>query len=187
MPIRIRFQQRKLAFCLLLLMPHRHRLLASAPAAKRFFNAFLWWLLSHLINEFFAYTRSEVCFPTAPQDLLPQIIVYFSAPFPFLFINVFHMFWILLRPIHYFININSFLSGATGFVGKTLLEKLLWSFAQIKCIYILIREKNGKTAEQRFHDFRAHKIFGRLRLQQPNNLSKLKFLAGNIEKENLGK
>ncbi|KAL9890233.1 fatty acyl-CoA reductase 1 [Glossina fuscipes fuscipes] len=76
--------------------------------------------------------------------------------------------------------------SATGFVGKTLLEKLLWSFAQIKCIYILIREKNGKTAEQRFHDFRAHKIFGRLRLQQPNNLSKLKFLAGNIEKENLG-
>uniref|UniRef100_A0A1B0FI19 Fatty acyl-CoA reductase n=1 Tax=Glossina morsitans morsitans TaxID=37546 RepID=A0A1B0FI19_GLOMM len=79
-----------------------------------------------------------------------------------------------------------FVTGATGFVGKTLLEKLLWSFAQIKCIYILIREKNGKTAEQRFHDFRAHKIFGRLRLQQPNNLNKLKFLAGNIEKENLG-
>lgn len=72
-------------------------------------------------------------------------------------------------------------------MGKTLLEKLLWSFPRLSCIYILIREKNGKDAQQRFAEFCEHKIFERLRSHYPQRLRKLKFLAGNIEKENFGK
>ncbi|KAM7363056.1 fatty acyl-CoA reductase 1 [Cochliomyia hominivorax] len=79
-----------------------------------------------------------------------------------------------------------FVTGATGFVGKTLLEKLLWSFPQIGCIYILIREKHGKSVEQRFREFVDHKIFERVRSSHPERLKKLKFLAGNIEHENFG-
>jgi alcohol-forming fatty acyl-CoA reductase len=39
---------------------------------------------------------------------------------------------------------NVLISGATGFVGKVLVEKLLRSCASIKSIYILVRtKKNG--------------------------------------------
>lgn len=72
-------------------------------------------------------------------------------------------------------------------MGKTLLEKLLWSLPQLNCIYILIREKCNKSVDQRFHDFVEHKIFERLHSTYPERLKKLKFLAGNIERENFGK
>lgn len=45
-----------------------------------------------------------------------------------------------------------FITGATGFMGKVLMEKLLYSYPDIKTIYILIRSKRGRTAEQRIDD-----------------------------------
>ena len=42
------------------------------------------------------------------------------------------------------------ITGATGFLGKALLEKLLRSCPRIATILILIRPKKGETVEQRF-------------------------------------
>lgn len=39
--------------------------------------------------------------------------------------------------------------GATGFIGKVVIEKLLRSCSDIKVIYILIRPKWKKTINQR--------------------------------------
>lgn len=44
---------------------------------------------------------------------------------------------------------NIFITGATGFVGKALLEKLLHSCDQIENVYLLIRPKKGKSIEER--------------------------------------
>lgn len=41
-------------------------------------------------------------------------------------------------------------TGATGFLGKALLEKLLRSCARLTTIFVLIRPKRGKNVEQRF-------------------------------------
>ncbi|XP_067616071.1 putative fatty acyl-CoA reductase CG5065 [Eurosta solidaginis] len=79
-----------------------------------------------------------------------------------------------------------FVTGATGFVGKTLLEKLLWSFPEIARIYILIREKSGFTVAQRYQAFVQHKIFERLRMNFPERLEKLQYLSGNIECDDFG-
>ncbi|XP_062121764.1 putative fatty acyl-CoA reductase CG5065 [Drosophila sulfurigaster albostrigata] len=79
-----------------------------------------------------------------------------------------------------------FITGATGFVGKALLEKLLWSFPQIKRIYMLIRPKGGITAEQRFQNFLHNGIFERLRSSYPERLKKIAFFPGNIEDDNFG-
>lgn len=42
------------------------------------------------------------------------------------------------------------LTGATGFLGKALLEKLLRSCPRVATIFVLIRPKKGQTVEQRF-------------------------------------
>lgn len=41
-------------------------------------------------------------------------------------------------------------TGATGFLGKALLEKLLRSCSRLSTIFVLIRPKRGRTMEQRF-------------------------------------
>jgi fatty acyl-CoA reductase len=43
-----------------------------------------------------------------------------------------------------------FLTGATGFLGKLILEKLLRTCA-VQKVYILVRPKHDKTLQQRFH------------------------------------
>lgn len=40
-------------------------------------------------------------------------------------------------------------TGATGFLGKALLEKLLRSCPRVATIYLLIRSKRDKSAEER--------------------------------------
>ena len=42
-----------------------------------------------------------------------------------------------------------FMTGASGFMGKVLLEKLLYSCPDLRSIYILVRSKRSKTPEQR--------------------------------------
>ncbi|KAH8278446.1 hypothetical protein KR018_003395 [Drosophila ironensis] len=79
-----------------------------------------------------------------------------------------------------------FITGATGFVGKTLLEKLLWSFPQIKRIYMLIRPKGGLSVEERFRTFLQNPIFERLRDSHPERLAKILHFSGNIEDDNFG-
>ncbi|XP_033166345.1 putative fatty acyl-CoA reductase CG5065 [Drosophila mauritiana] len=79
-----------------------------------------------------------------------------------------------------------FITGATGFVGKSLLEKLLWSFPQIKRIYMLIRPKGGVTVEERFRGFLQNPIFERLKSEHPTQLKKIFHFSGNIEDDNFG-
>lgn len=43
-------------------------------------------------------------------------------------------------------------SGATGFMGKVLTEKLLRSCPDLRHIYLLVREKKGKTMHQRLDE-----------------------------------
>lgn len=45
-----------------------------------------------------------------------------------------------------------FITGGSGFMGKVLVEKLLYSCSKIKCIYILLRGKRGRTPAQRVAD-----------------------------------
>lgn len=46
-----------------------------------------------------------------------------------------------------------FITGASGFMGKVLIEKLLYSCSNLKEIIILMRPKRGKTAKQRVDEF----------------------------------
>ncbi|KAG0328207.1 cyclin-dependent kinase inhibitor far1 [Dissophora globulifera] len=59
-----------------------------------------------------------------------------------------------------------FLTGSTGFVGKTILEKLLRSLPQITKVYLLIRISGAKTLQDRVeHDIFGSRIFDTLKAQ----------------------
>jgi fatty acyl-CoA reductase len=42
-------------------------------------------------------------------------------------------------------------TGTTGFVGKVLLEKLIRTFTDVKCIYLMIRPRPNISPKQRMY------------------------------------
>ncbi len=54
-----------------------------------------------------------------------------------------------------------FLTGASGFMGKVLLEKLLWSCPGVEKVYILIRDKRGTSSEERVQQLLQSKVIKR--------------------------
>lgn len=44
---------------------------------------------------------------------------------------------------------NVFITGASGFLGKVLVEKLLRSCPDVGNVYMLLRAKKGKSPEER--------------------------------------
>ena len=45
-----------------------------------------------------------------------------------------------------------FITGATGYLGKVTVEKLLRSCPEISTIYVLVRPKKGKSPEERLEE-----------------------------------
>uniref|UniRef100_A0A182P9V3 Fatty acyl-CoA reductase n=1 Tax=Anopheles epiroticus TaxID=199890 RepID=A0A182P9V3_9DIPT len=59
------------------------------------------------------------------------------------------------------------LTGGTGFIGKVLLEKLLRCF-DVKTVFLLIRQKRNKTADERLHEVFEDVIFDTIK-SSPHN------------------
>lgn len=51
-------------------------------------------------------------------------------------------------------NRDVFITGATGFVGKVLIEKLLRSCPNIKRVFLLLRSKRSKSINQRLEEIK---------------------------------
>ncbi|XP_039763614.1 putative fatty acyl-CoA reductase CG5065 [Pararge aegeria] len=81
---------------------------------------------------------------------------------------------------------NVLITGGTGFMGKVLLEKLLFSIPDIGNLYVLMRPKKGKSLSQRYEDMQRLPLFDRLRKENPSALKKIKPLQGDVLFENLG-
>lgn len=59
---------------------------------------------------------------------------------------------------NFFENKTIFLTGATGFLGKFIVEKILNS-CHVKHIYILLREKKGTSVKDRLKIYKDDPIF----------------------------
>lgn len=55
----------------------------------------------------------------------------------------------------FYANKDVFLTGGTGFLGKVLIEKLLRSCPDIGRIFVLMRNKRGKSIETRVTELAA--------------------------------
>ncbi|RPJ60337.1 MAG: hypothetical protein EHM23_10795 [Acidobacteria bacterium] len=89
-----------------------------------------------------------------------------------------------------------FITGATGFLGQPLVEKILWSAPEVKRIYVLIRPKRSGgrqlSSEQRLEkELFQSSVFERMRAVYGDRLKELlreKLIAvpGDISSESLG-
>ncbi|XP_045508826.1 putative fatty acyl-CoA reductase CG5065 [Colias croceus] len=78
------------------------------------------------------------------------------------------------------------ITGATGFVGKVLVEKLLRDCPGIKTIYLLLRQKKGIPGEERLKELCNNRVFELIHKKDPSAFNKLKFISGDILEEDLG-
>ncbi|XP_013103420.2 putative fatty acyl-CoA reductase CG8306 [Stomoxys calcitrans] len=82
---------------------------------------------------------------------------------------------------------NVFITGATGFVGVTIIEKLLRDIPEIGTLYILMRAKKGKSVEQRVEDVKKNSVFNRFKeMKLEDRFAKIKPVEGDVGQENLG-
>lgn len=78
-----------------------------------------------------------------------------------------------------------FITGATGFMGKVLVEKLLRS-TDVSKICILIRPKKGVQTAERLKVLLNSSVFNRLRESKPEKLELVECIDGDITEEGLG-
>ncbi|KRT85134.1 epimerase [Oryctes borbonicus] len=79
-----------------------------------------------------------------------------------------------------------FITGGTGFMGKVLIEKLLYACSDVSALYILMRPKRGKSIQDRLKDIWALPAFERLRCQKPHLFNKIIPIEGEITMDGLG-
>lgn len=58
----------------------------------------------------------------------------------------------------YYAGKSVLITGATGFMGKVLVEKLLRCCPEVKTLYLLVRPKAGQSMQQRVSDMMTCKV-----------------------------
>ncbi|XP_046651701.1 putative fatty acyl-CoA reductase CG5065 isoform X2 [Daphnia pulicaria] len=86
----------------------------------------------------------------------------------------------------FYVGRSIFITGATGFMGKVLVEKLLRSCPGIDRVYLLIRPKTDKDVRFRLQEMIKCKLFEWQRQNQPDALKKLVPISGDVSLPDLG-
>lgn len=79
-----------------------------------------------------------------------------------------------------FVSKSIFITGATGFIGAVLVEKLLRSCKEIEKIFILVREKNDGNVKERFENYKSSEVFNVLKRSDPQAFDKLVPIEGDL-------
>ncbi|KAE8737629.1 hypothetical protein FOCC_FOCC016906, partial [Frankliniella occidentalis] len=86
----------------------------------------------------------------------------------------------------YFAGRDVLVTGATGFMGKVLLEKLLRCCPDIRRIYILVRAKKGVAPGARLETLKKVVLFEPLLKAQPDAFAKVVPLEGQVNDPCMG-
>ncbi|XP_061723572.1 putative fatty acyl-CoA reductase CG5065 [Cydia pomonella] len=81
---------------------------------------------------------------------------------------------------------NILVTGGCGFMGKVLVEKLLYTIPDIGRVYLLLRPKRGKTVQQRLEHMLSSQMFDRLKRDQKGAIQKIIVIQGDVLIADLG-
>ncbi|KAK4873201.1 hypothetical protein RN001_015230 [Aquatica leii] len=79
-----------------------------------------------------------------------------------------------------------FLTGATGYLGSALIEKLLRCCSGVKIIYCVVRVKQSLSIEQRYEEWCSSVIFDKIKENNNDVLKKVVFVKGDLGENRLG-
>uniref|UniRef100_A0A0N4ZAD3 Fatty acyl-CoA reductase n=1 Tax=Parastrongyloides trichosuri TaxID=131310 RepID=A0A0N4ZAD3_PARTI len=85
-----------------------------------------------------------------------------------------------------FVGSNILVTGFSGFLGKVLVEKLLFDCPDIEGVYCLIRVKRGQKPQERLSELVKGTLFNRIRSKDPSILNKIHVVEGDLLQPNLG-
>lgn len=86
----------------------------------------------------------------------------------------------------FYVEKTIFITGGSGFMGKVMIEKLLYSCSDVKEVIILMRPKRGKSASERVEDFVNVPAFSRIMKDKPEVMRKISPVFGDVCAVNLG-
>lgn len=78
------------------------------------------------------------------------------------------------------------LTGVTGFIGKVLIEKILYSCSEIKQVFLIIRANKNQNIDQRLKTLVNSPAFDRIRNEKPEMFQKLLPIQGDIDLPDFG-
>ncbi|KAG7295434.1 hypothetical protein JYU34_021608 [Plutella xylostella] len=78
------------------------------------------------------------------------------------------------------------ITGATGFMGKVLIERLLSTCPDVGLLYLLMREKKDQPPSKRLAELKKSQVFDVLLSAHPERLDKLRALSGDTARPALG-
>lgn len=82
-------------------------------------------------------------------------------------------------------NKNVFVTGATGYLGKVLIEKLLRDCADMGKMYIMLRASSESDAITKFDKFKKSAIFDIIKRENPSAMEKIHLIVGDMSAKNL--
>ncbi|KAF9436489.1 cyclin-dependent kinase inhibitor far1 [Entomortierella beljakovae] len=93
----------------------------------------------------------------------------------------------------YFKNNVIFLTGGSGYVGITILEKILRTLSQVEKVYLLLRVSSKSTVQERLEEVANNRVFETLRSDYPTEelfrekiISKIIPIQGDVSLDNFG-
>ncbi|KAM6154273.1 fatty acyl-CoA reductase 2 [Erethizon dorsatum] len=78
------------------------------------------------------------------------------------------------------------ITGATGFLGKVLMEKLFRTSPDLKIVYVLMRPKAGQTLQQRVFQILNSKLFEKVKEICPNVHEKIRPISADLNQHDFG-
>ncbi|KAL5006269.1 hypothetical protein ScPMuIL_015075 [Solemya velum] len=86
----------------------------------------------------------------------------------------------------YYAGKNIFVTGATGFIGKVLVEKIVRCCPNVGKIYILLRPKRSQDIDTRLKELLDSQIFSKLKKECANYKDKFHAIGGDMMQPRLG-